>query len=862
MPVVAPALIGVAGSIGMVAAFTSSWGAIGAFGVGVATVLLQSQAARMVAEGRTRGVDDPSLAEAGRGHLVNRRSSQAVIPVVYGTHRVGLQIVYVGTSDTDNKYLHIVGKVSVGPVKGIRQVDGVDQIWLDDKLYTEFGALVYYEFFNGTSTQTVCSTLHDAIPEWNEPLRHFAYLYMRLEYDQDKFHHAPEITLELEGRTVYDPRTEGTAYSNNGALCVRDHMTHKIYGLPIPGDRINDDSVGDVANWCDVKGFTLNMVLYENAPVIDRIESMLANFRGGIIYSGNKFVMKYKDLNYESPAMNLTESDIIERGGDTTLQINQPVLFDTPNTVRIKYINAEKKYHADDYIKPDSVAVATEGSRREKVIDLLGTVEPENVQKQANYWLERLRINKDVACEAGQKYMQLEPWDLVQLTHSIPGWENKLLRVESPQLLLPSYTVSLSFVEEDSIFYDDVYNPQDHEWYDTILPDPSAAVMSVRNVSHREEVYYFRDRSFTRWKIDFDPPLASVYPWWDYAEIWLRIVGKDYVYCGQPGVYCGGGKWCGQPRWKYMTKSEGDYMIDPVEEKVTYYVKIRSVSIHGAKEDFDSATTVSKTILGKTAAPSNLTGLTAVASGDTVSLFANPIADPDIKGYEIRLGDSWVGGLFIAFELSPTVRLSGVRPGTHTFWMSPKDNAGQYSDSPVSATCTVYYPAGYTEKNAWAWDFTTGTHDNTEHDTYEEEDILKCSHGGNLLTGTWKSPDYDMGSPKTVRVWGDFLTTFISSSGLFSAVFPDGVTFADRDTRNKTFAQLWQASQAGVIQAVLKWSDSSPVDDNLKGQADFFQILAPEINGRYVKVDITITDPVEDAYLYLYELNMKAYYWQ
>ena len=140
--------------------------------------------------------------DQSRGHLVNTTNSQAPLSLLYGRSRVGINRAYIGVSGSDNKYIHIIGVVGEGEVNGIGQTGGVDQVFLDDKVYTEYGSLVHYEFFTGSPTQNVCSTLHTAIPEWTDPLRYTAYIYIRLEFDSDIFQNLPSITLEVEGLKV------------------------------------------------------------------------------------------------------------------------------------------------------------------------------------------------------------------------------------------------------------------------------------------------------------------------------------------------------------------------------------------------------------------------------------------------------------------------------------------------------------------------------------------------------------------------------------------------------------------------------------------------------------------------------------
>lgn len=74
--------------------------------------------------------------QPGAGALVNTRSANEVLPVLYGRHRVGGNQVYPIATGENNKYLHIVQTLSEGPIEGI------EQIYLDDKPITEYGSLV------------------------------------------------------------------------------------------------------------------------------------------------------------------------------------------------------------------------------------------------------------------------------------------------------------------------------------------------------------------------------------------------------------------------------------------------------------------------------------------------------------------------------------------------------------------------------------------------------------------------------------------------------------------------------------------------------------------------------------------------
>ena len=58
----------------------------------------------------------------------------------------------------------------------------------------------------------------------------------------------PRVTMEVEGRKVYDPRTATTAYSANPALCLADFLVSPIYGR---GASVDWTSFGTLADYLD-----------------------------------------------------------------------------------------------------------------------------------------------------------------------------------------------------------------------------------------------------------------------------------------------------------------------------------------------------------------------------------------------------------------------------------------------------------------------------------------------------------------------------------------------------------------------------------------------------------------------------------
>ena len=64
-------------------------------------------------------------------------------------------------------------------------------------------------------------------------LRGVAYLYVRLVLISAKFptRRPPNITAVIRGAKPFDPRSHVTAYTANAALCLRDYLYNRRFGL-------------------------------------------------------------------------------------------------------------------------------------------------------------------------------------------------------------------------------------------------------------------------------------------------------------------------------------------------------------------------------------------------------------------------------------------------------------------------------------------------------------------------------------------------------------------------------------------------------------------------------------------------------
>ena len=241
----------------------------------------------------------------GQDIMANKTAAGGKIPVIYGTRRVGAQIVYMDTAQNRSKDLFVVYAISVGECEEILgrtiEIDGnsildgniykgggyvgSDKIssgsgslntasQVGDNQYSNAGTLgtdptLRYSFvFNlhhGASSQTADPMLRASIPtEWttNHKLNGICYIAAAFDYDKKGMYKGvPQITVQVKGKKVYDPRESGHTFgdpstyewSSNPALCFLDYITNDEYGKGLAESQINMTAIGTAADKCNTK---------------------------------------------------------------------------------------------------------------------------------------------------------------------------------------------------------------------------------------------------------------------------------------------------------------------------------------------------------------------------------------------------------------------------------------------------------------------------------------------------------------------------------------------------------------------------------------------------------------------------------
>lgn len=187
------------------------------------------------------------------------RQPTAAHKLIFGETRAGGVLNYIGMTE-DNKFLHMV--ITFAP----HEITAFDEVWINDNVipvdWLDADGMVtqgtYADIIRirkglGTAGQTADAVMVSQVPGWTNDHRGrgCAYLYLRLEYDQDKFPGGvPNITAFLRGMKIFDVRDAATRFTTNSTAFQYWYLSNQEYG-PDAANDIDSDLVASSLNVSD-----------------------------------------------------------------------------------------------------------------------------------------------------------------------------------------------------------------------------------------------------------------------------------------------------------------------------------------------------------------------------------------------------------------------------------------------------------------------------------------------------------------------------------------------------------------------------------------------------------------------------------
>lgn len=455
-------------------------------GTYVVTTAVTVFAAKKMAESAMGGLGD---IEANMGAQI-KMSFRTDHPrrLVYGTTKLAGPVAYIATSDAssgdnpDNKYLHIVMLLGEGPFNAISDVfmgdtdleltsSGTDSAgntrWVPAS-NNKFAGLVRVKKHLGGTSQTSDPDLISATSEWtaNHRLRGIAYLYVRLEYDQDTLASIPNISAIVQGKQVYDPRTNSTVFSNNPALCIRDFLLSDN-GLGASTSEVDDTRFIEQANVCDQTvtldssgntqtRYTLDGTVALNTSPVAIMDQMLACCVGSIPYVQGKHQLQVgaaipNSRNHNIDTSYLAGNVVIQTDGGKKNRIN---------AVRGTFMDPANNYNVVDFAPyTDSTYETEDGEKLWADVAFNFVKDNKRAQRISKLLVERNRQSQSLRLHCNLKAFHIAVNDTITFTLDRDGtggenaiFTNKKYRVSSWSLQATGGVI-LEAVEEANAIY-------------------------------------------------------------------------------------------------------------------------------------------------------------------------------------------------------------------------------------------------------------------------------------------------------------------------------------------------------------------------------------------------------------------------
>ncbi|MTB45828.1 phage tail tip protein J-related protein [Providencia sp. wls1950] len=339
------------------------------------------------------------------------------------------------------------------------KVDHIGKIWLNDDLIGTFGDKAGYEFHN---SRTDCDPymLKNA-PSWKEDMigDGLAWLRLTLKYDAEKFPYGvPNVKVEVWGKQLFDPRTNKTIWSNNGALVVLDF--YRSY-LSVPDADIDFESFKVAADLCDEQvvspegvaepRYTINGAyeLSESpASILDHMHKCIA---AEPTYVAGKHGILMQA--YNGPAVLRIEPNQII---DTVNITPELALRDATNAIYGTFVDAEQLYIKTDF-EPVIIEewIDEDGLEIKENMDYRFVTSPYQASRLANLYLRKKRAGRRVQIKMNMDGYAYRPGEVILLNLPHIGIQNLEFRIAEWKFH-PQEGVDILLEEDGAYIYEDV----------------------------------------------------------------------------------------------------------------------------------------------------------------------------------------------------------------------------------------------------------------------------------------------------------------------------------------------------------------------------------------------------------------------
>jgi hypothetical protein len=614
-----------------------------------------------------------------QGILTNARNPAAPHEYVYGEVRKGGVITYLESTGENNKFLHQI------IVLAGHEVEEIGDIYINDEVVALDGgnfvtsapwnSKIRIQKFDGTQTTAPASLLAESNQiNANFIGRGLAYIYIRLEYDQDVFANGiPLFTAKLKSKKVFDPRTSTTAYSANAALCIRDYLVTD-YGMADVGST-NDTLFSAAANVCDEDvdlatagvqpRYEMNGVISAALAPGNILQSMMTSCAGTLFWGQGKWQLR--PGYYTAPTKTFTLDDL---RGPISLS-TRTSRRDNYNIVRGKFNDAAQRYITSDYpeLRGDAFIIEDNNLQNALDLELPLTTSAAMAQRLAKLTLFRGREQMSFSADFSMAAFDVQVGDIIALTNPRYGWTDKEFEVLGWRFAADGdagdLRVNLSLRETSEAAFD----------WDA---EEEAIISNNTNLLKFTEV----------------PPVGLS------ALARTQIVNEKITNIIAVTVTSGNPAGVDLVEVQYKKSSDSTYItlgtgelgvyeaIDLLDD--SYDFRARAINAFGFRGEFEFLTGIDA--LSPTV-PSDVTALFAEVNGTTTHLEWTPVPDLDLSFYRIRhavetVGASWANATTALDKVSRPSSFASLPTRSGTYLVRSYNKFGLASTNVTSVVIT------------------------------------------------------------------------------------------------------------------------------------------------------------------------------
>lgn len=475
------------------------------------------------------------------------------IPIIFGTNRVACNLVYyddftaiqhVSTSSSGGKggggsstqtitYTYTVDAIFGLCEGGATGIQGLGAFYLDREQFPS-PAYKSYSIYLGTQT--------DKWPSNNNPYQYRNFAYIAATVDMGDSAQLKNHSVVVKGLEIYTDQNGA-----HPANIIYQLLTNPYYGISFgffrDGVRTNTYidsnflSSGNTTwyNYCRASLYFFSPIIKEQQATAEILNEIVNASNGAFVWSNGKLkIIPYGEesvsnsgFNYvptNTVQYNLTENDFIADHGVDPIRVTRKPKTDTFNQISIEFSDETIDYNSSVVEVKDDADIALYGLRKQDTLNFPFVTTKSVAQSIAQTILQRnLYVLNRFEFTLGWRYCLLEPMDLVTITDSNLGFNQKTVRVLS---ITENDNGQLDVVCEDFAFGSStpaIYTPQGGGGSNVPQSISSGFVTTPR---FYDPPYFLVEQSQELWIA------VSGGPYWGGCDIYASVDNVNYGYIG------------------------------------------------------------------------------------------------------------------------------------------------------------------------------------------------------------------------------------------------------------------------------------------------------------------------------------------